>query len=77
MIGYTARLGKCCQVLCHAHMLVCLGNSTACWEFRPERRCRQKGDDVGSDTSHAWTGVCVCEVPSFKFLFCTIILWVG
>ena len=50
------------------HVLVCFGNSTACWEFRPERRCHHEGDDVGSDSSYAWTGVCVCGVYSFKIL---------
>jgi len=33
MIRYTADLGECCKVLCHAHMFGVLGNSTACWEI--------------------------------------------
>jgi len=52
MIGYTADLGKCFRVLCHARISSVPGNSTTCWVI-PSREAMPSLDDVGSGMSHA------------------------
>ena len=78
MIGYTADLGKCFRVLCHARISSLPRNSTTRGGVSIQR-----GDVVtrammlvGARHMHR-CGTCVCGVHSSKLLFCMFILGLG